>query len=103
MSGAELYMGYLTKANKALYVKVVVKILNMIKAEAIFHPGNIGREMLKVGTAMAVTHMGSLRGPEVLMLDLVGICTYISKGINGTMPEVNTLEVGKDLFEAPHI
>ncbi len=43
MSGAELYMGYLTKANKALYVKVVVKILNMIKAEAIFHPGNIGR------------------------------------------------------------
>ena len=42
---------------------------------------------------MAVAQIGSLRGPEVFMLDLVGIRADISKGKDGTLPEGNPLAV----------
>ena len=87
-------MGYVTEANKALHVKVAVKMLDLIKVEAISQTPRVANEMWKVGVAMAVAQMGSLRGPKVFMLDPAGIRAHIAKGKNGTWPEGNPLEVG---------
>jgi hypothetical protein len=51
-------------------------------------------------TALAVCI--SLRGPEVLLLDLAGLCQNIEKGKNITLPQ-SPLKVGVDLLEAPHV
>ncbi len=40
----------------------------------------------------------SLRGPEVLLLDLAGLCPNIEKGKNGTLPQ-SPLKVGVDLSD----
>ena len=100
--GAERRMGFVSEANKPLHIKAVTKVLGMIKQEVLTQPPYIAREMLKVGAAIATAQSGSLRGPEVLMLDLAGIRTHISKGRNGIMPE-KPMDVGTDLFNAPHV
>ena len=96
-------MGYVTEANKTLHIKVVLTMLDLLKVEAVTQTPRVANEMWKVGAAMAVAQMGSLRGPEVFMLDLAGIHAHISKGKNGTWPEGNPLEVGQCLLSAPHV
>ena len=103
MAGLETRMGYVTEANKALHVKVVVKMLELIKVEVTTQTPRVANEMWKVGAAMAVAQMGSLRGPEVFMLDLAGIRAHIARGRNGVLPEGNPLEVGQCLLSAPHV
>ena len=53
-------------------------------------------------STVAVANMGSLRGPEIFMLDLAGIRAHIKEGRQGVMP-VSPLADGVDLFGAPHV
>jgi hypothetical protein len=43
-----------------------------------------------------------LRGPEVFLLDLAGLCRNIDNGNNGVLPPL-PLKAGVDLTEAPHV
>ena len=78
-------------------------MLELIKVEVTTQTPRVANEMWKVGAAMAVAQMGSLRGPEVFMLDLAGIRAHIARGRNGVLPEGNPLEVGQCLLSAPHV
>ena len=95
-------MGVQSEADKPLHIKTVVTLLNMIKDEANKQSGPEARELWKVGAAIAVAQMGSLRGPEVFMLDLAGIRSHIEEGKEGIMP-LAPLDDGVDLFDAPHV
>lgn len=55
-----------------------------------------------MGAAIATALAGSLRGPEVFMLDLGGIRKHVEKGKDGVLP-VNPLKAGVDLTRAPHV
>jgi len=100
--GAESRIGFASEANKPLHIRIVVKLLDRIKEEALRQPTQIANELYKVGTAIAVSQAGSLRGPETFMLDLAGIRKHIMLGKHGIMPD-NPLHVGTDLFDAPHV
>ena len=100
--GAETRMGFFSAANKPLNIKVILRVLDMIKVEASQHSREIAFELLKVGAAIVVGLCGSLRGPEIFMLDLAGLREIIHRGKEGVMPD-DPLKVGTDLSDAPHI
>jgi len=76
-----------SEADRPVHIKTVVTLLEMIKDKATFQSGYDTRELWKVGAAIAVAQMGSLRGPEVLMLDLAGIRVHIEEERQGVMPD----------------
>ena len=43
--GAESRIGFASEANKPLHIKIVVKVLNMIKAEADRQPSIVANEL----------------------------------------------------------
>jgi len=100
--GAETRMGFFSAANKPLNIKVILRVLEMIKLEASQHPQEIAFELLKVGAAIVVGLCGSLRGPEIFMLDLAGLRDIMHRGKEGVIPD-DPLKVGTDLSDAPHI
>ena len=100
--GAETRIGFATQANKPIHIKVVLRVLELIKEEVVDQPWHLAKEMWKLGAAMATAQSGSLRGPEVFMLDLMGLKNHIELGRNGIMPE-DPLNPGTDLFNAPHV
>jgi len=100
--GAETCMGVQSEADKPVHIKTVIALLRMIKEDAISQAGAEARELWKVGAAIAVAQMGSLRGPEVFMLDLAGIRAHIEEGRHGVVPD-SPLDDGVDLFDAPHV
>ncbi len=100
--GMESRMGYSTEANKALRIQAVVRILDMVRDEASEAPPGYARDLYKFGAAVVVAQCGSLRGPEVLTMDLAGMHTHISLGRGGTLP-VDPMKVGQDLSDAPHV
>jgi hypothetical protein len=95
-------MGYATKGNHLLMSNAIHKVLALMKQEAEAEPLPIAREYLKVGRAIALATCPSLRGPEVLLLDLADLCWNIDKGKNGSLPQ-SPLKVDIDLTEAPHV
>ncbi len=95
-------MGYTTKGNQLLSTNTILKVLALLKREAEVESPPIARECLKVGAAIALALCASLRGHEVLLLDLAGLCRNIEKGKNGTLPQ-SPLKVSVDLLEAPHM
>ena len=100
--GMEARMGYSTTANKALRIGVVVRLLEVVKEEAEEAPGGFADVLYKFGAAMVVAQCGSLRGPEVLTMDLAGMRAHVSLGRTGTIP-VDPMKVGQDLSGAPYI
>ena len=100
--GAESRIGFASSANKPLHIKVVVRVLEMIKEEATMQPFELSKELWKVGAAIATAQSGSLRGPEVFMLDLAGLREHIDLGRDGVMPD-KPMDLGTDLFDAPHV
>jgi len=100
--GAESRIGFTSEANKPLHIRIVVKVLNMIKEEASRQHTSVANELHKVGAAVAEAQVGSLRGPEVFMLDLASIRKHIMLGKSGVMPD-KPLDLGVDLFDAPHV
>lgn len=95
-------MGYSTTANKALRIGVVVRLLEVVKEEAEEAPGGFADVLYKFGAAVVVAQCGSLRGPEVLTMDLAGMRAHVSLGRTGTIP-VDPMKVGQDLSGAPYI
>ena len=95
-------MGYFSEANKPLTTQIILRLLEMIKYEASQHPRAIAFEMLKVGAAIAVGLCGSLRGPEIFMLDLAGVRDIIHRGKDGIIPD-DPFKTGTDLSNVPHI
>ena len=93
-------MGVQSKAGKPVHIRTVIMLLKLIKEEALAKEGYDARELWKVGTAIAVAQMGSLRGPEIFMLDLAGIRVHIEEGRQGVMPD-SPLGDGVDLFDDP--
>ena len=96
-------MGYETQADKPLHISVVALLLKNIREAAEAEPSRLlANQLWKAGAAVAVGLMGSLRGPEIWMLDLAGIRRHIEVGRNGVLP-ANPLRKGVDLFQAPHV
>ena len=100
--GMEARMGYSTEANKSLRIQTVVRILELVKEEAEDSPPALARDLFKFGAAVVVAQCGSLRGPEVLTMDLAGMHAHIELGATGEMP-ANPMKVGQDLSGAPHV
>lgn len=102
LRGAESRMGHKSMANRALTIDIILRVLELIKIDMNEQSHVIAREYCKLGAAVAIALCGSLRGPEVFMLDLAGLRAHLSKGGNGLMP-ANPLKVGTDLTKAPHV
>ena len=100
--GMETRMGYTSAANWAFNIKTVVRIMELVKEEASDSPPGMSNDLYKFGAAVVVAQCGSLRGPEVLTLDLAGMRAHISLGRQGTLP-AEPLKPGKDLTKAPHV
>ena len=95
----------MSRANKALNIRAVVRVLELIQLEAssgtdASDPDHVSpgapqraKNLYKVGAAIASAQAGSLRGPEVFFMDLAGLREHISKGKNGVIPE-NPLRAG---------
>lgn len=101
-SGIERRMGVESKADKALHVSVILRLLENIEEEASSLPPLEAAPLWKCGAAIAVGMMGSLRGPEIWMLDLAGIRRHIRQGKEGILPR-DPLKEGTDLFGAPFV
>ena len=100
--GMEARMGYTSEANRALRIQAVVRVLELVKEEAEASPIGLARDLYKFGAAVAVAQCGSLRGPEVLTLDLAGMRTHIDLGREGNIPR-DPMKVGQDLSGVPHL
>ena len=100
--GMESRMGYTTEANKALRIDAVVKLLELVREDAEEAPPGYVADLYKLGAAIVVAQCGSLRGPEVLTMDLSGLHTHISLGIGGSIPD-DPLRIGQDLSAAPYV
>lgn len=100
--GMEARMGYTTEANRALRIQTIVRMLELVKEEAEESPPGLAGDLFKFGAAVAVAQCGSLRGPEVLTMDLAGMWTHIELGKGGVIPQ-EPMKVGQDLSDVPHI
>ena len=95
-------MGYTTEANRALRIQTVVRVLELVKEEAEESPPGLAGELYKFKAAVVVAQCGSLRGPEVLTMDLAGMWTHIELGKDGVIPQ-DPMKVGQDLTGVPHL
>ncbi len=102
LQGAEARMGYASQSNRPLHHRTIVRLLELIKEQIPSQALEVGRELVKVGAAVVVALAGSLRGPEVFMLDLGGIRKHIHRGRDGVLPP-DPMKVGEDLVGAPHV
>lgn len=100
--GMEARMGYSTRSNKAFLIRTVVRLLELVKEEAEEASPTVSNDLYKFGAAVVVAQCGSLRGPEVLTMDLAGLRTHLALGREGTLPD-DPMKVGQDLSGAPHI
>jgi hypothetical protein len=89
-------------ANKALRIQTVVRLLELVKEEAEDSPLGSRNGLYKFGAAVVVAQCGSLRGPEVLTMDLAGLRAHAHMGRNGQLPD-DPMKVGQDLSGAPYI
>lgn len=100
--GAEKRMGHESEADRPLHINAVLRLLELIKRDASREPPVIANELWKAEAVIAVGLMGSLRGPEIYMLDLAGTRRYLAVGKQGILPR-DPLKEGVDLFNAPHV
>lgn len=101
-TGAETRMGYVSKADRALHINVILRILDLVREEIDSSSQETAREFVKLGAAIAAAMCGSLRGPEIFKMDLAGIRTFINQGRDGITPR-NPMKRGTDLTSAPHV
>ena len=96
-------MGYATKANRSLTTKTVVRLLGLVKQEAMAEEAHqVAREFWKEGAAVPLAVCASLWGPEILRLDLAGLREHIGKGREGSFPD-KPLKTGVNPSSAPHV
>ncbi len=96
-------MGYATKANRSLTTKTVIRLLGLVKQEAMAEEDHqVAKEYWKVGAAVALAVCVLLWGPEMLRLNLAGLREHIGKGREGSLLD-KPLKTGVDLTSAPHV
>jgi len=102
LRGMENRMGYMSQRNQPLSVGVIPLLLDMVKEEAEDNEERVAAKFVKFGAAVALATCGSLRGPEVFLLDLAGLHKYVDLGKNGVMP-LDPMKGGTDLSDVPYI
>jgi hypothetical protein len=77
-------MGYVSQRNQPLCGGVMKSLLDTVKEEIQeVNEVRLKNEYIKFGAAAAFAVCGSLRGPEVFLLDLTGLRKYITLGCDG--------------------
>ena len=106
-AGARRRMGHESKADKSLDIRAILRLIEMIKAAAeAMEPVNsaAANELWKLGAGIVVGVIGSLRGPEIWMLDLAGIRRYIKLGCEeGRVLPKHPFRKGSDILNPPHV
>ena len=102
LRGMENRMGYVSQRNQPLSAGIIPLLLDMVKEEAGDNEERVAAEFIKFGAAVALATCGSLRGPEVFLLDLAGLHKYIELGKTGVMP-IDPMKDGTDLSGAPYV
>lgn len=100
--GAETRRGHASKANRAIDMAVILRLLELTREEMAGPDILRSREFCMFGAAVVVAVTASLRGPEVFKLDLAGIRAFIELGRDGVSPD-NPMKKGVDLTKAPHV
>ena len=95
-------MGYATKADKALHIDVVLRILDLVREEVEGASQALVNEYYKFGAAMVVGICASLRGPDIFKMDLAGLREFHHLGKDGITPN-QPMKKGTDLTGAPHV
>lgn len=86
-------MGYTTQSNKALDIRVILRLLELARSTADEQPSFIANAYYKFDAAVVTALCGSLRGPEVFMLDLAGLRSYHHLGSDDVLP-ANPMKLG---------
>ncbi len=102
LRGCKIWMGYATKSNYSLTNNMINKLLILLQQEVEMEVPHVAREYWKVGTANMLAVCASLRGPEVLLLDLAGLKNHIQKDKEGVLPD-KPLRTGTNLTSVPHV
>lgn len=85
--GAQDRMGYDTKRQQAVAIKVVVLMLTMVKDDAIGHDDEYATVLYKFGALVAILTAASLRGYEGFYLDLAATRSHLAEGQVGEVPK----------------
>ncbi len=81
-------MGYVSQRNQPLCKGVIQKLLEAVKVEIQEVKEEwLKREYVKFGAAASLAICGSLRGPEVFLLDMAGLWEYLELKQGGILPE----------------
>lgn len=84
--GAEDRMGFDTRNQLYLPIRVIIKQLEFIKRDADESDGQAARRLYKLGALVTILTVASLRGHEGYYLDLAATLKHLDKGRHGTMP-----------------
>ena len=96
-------MGYMSQRNEPLCEGMMQRLLKIVQEEMEeVEEEWLQREYIKFGAAAVLVVCGSLRGPEVFLLDLAGLRKYITLGRNGTLA-VDPLKPGADFSNNPYV
>ncbi len=103
LRGMENWMGYVSQWNQPLCGGMMQSLLDTVKEE-IQEVDEVWlkNEYIKFGAAAALVVCGSLRGPEVFLIDLTGLRKYITLGRDGVLPD-DPLKPGADFINYPYI
>ena len=103
--GAERRMGAESNANQPLTISAIGELLRRLKkrAQSIDKQSEESRILWKVGAAVVVGMVCSLRGPEIFLLDLGALNAKWKEGKTGIWPEGDAMAPGRDLDTAPYV
>ena len=90
MRGCEKRMGRLVKQNKALDVRILLKMLHAYELELISKKTSVARKrFVKMASAyFVISFVGALRGGEGLMLEATSLASYSEEGRMNKVPYV---------------
>jgi hypothetical protein len=85
--GAQDRMGYNTKAQLGLQMRVITTMLSLVQEDVEELAGEGESGLVKFGALVAILTAGSLRGYEGFYLDLAATLKFLPKGRTGKMPK----------------
>ena len=90
MRGCEKRMGRLVKQNKALDVRILLKMLHAYELELLSAktPATRKRFVKMASTYFMISYVGALRGGEGLMMEATTLASYIEEGRDAKPPYV---------------
>jgi hypothetical protein len=85
--GAQDRMGYNTKAQLGLQMRVITTMLSLVQEDVEELAGEGENGLVKFGALVAILTAGSLRGYEGFYLDLAATLKFLPHGRTGKMPK----------------